>query len=515
MDQPFSVGRTGVELTAALERAEGVPDAETPFRILLIGDVTGRANRGLVGWAAGERKPVQVDRDSLDAAIRRFAPELRLDVPAAGAAALAIKFETLDDFHPDRLFDRLDVFQALRTLRERLHNRDRFEAAAAEVRSWVTPAARAVPPARAPRPPVLEISEGEQMVRELLEGRGRQAPERAPRSGGEWDAFLQQIVAPYIVAREDPQQAELVSAVDRATGALMRAVLHHPAFQGLEAMWRAADFVVRRLETGPDLQLWLLDACKAELAAAFTDGSDPRSSWIHHVLVERTVGTPGGVPWAILIGNYTFETSQEDLTILSAMAGLAHAAGAPFVAAASARLLGCESLEHTPDPDDWRRRDEADTKRWTELRRSPNAAYVGLALPRFLLRLPYGREGERLEAFDFEELPDGESHDAYLWGNPAFGCACLLGRVFREYGWGLRPGAVQEIESLPIYVYEEDGERRVKPCAEVLLTLRAAEIILERGLMPLLSFRDRDVVRLARFQSIRDPLTPLAGRWSV
>ena len=73
---------------------------------------------------------------------------------------------------------------------------------------------------------------------------------------------------------------------------------------------------------------------------------------------------------------------------------------------------------------------------------------------------------------------------------------------------------MQEIDNLPIYVFKEDGERRVKPCAEVLLTLSAAEIILDRGLMPLLSFRDRDVVRLARFQSIRDPLTVLAGRWS-
>ena len=218
-------------------------------------------------------------------------------MPAAGAAALGIKFEALNDFHPDRLFDRLDAFQALRTLRERLHNRDSFETAATEVRSWVAPAVRAVPPARGPKPPDTELSEGEQVVRELLEGQGRRAPERAPRGGGDWEAFLQQIVAPYIVAREDPQQAELISAVDRATGALMRAVLHHPAFQGLEAAWRAVDFLVRRLETGTDLQLWLLDACKAELTAAFTDGSDLRSSWIHRVLVERTVGTPG-VPWA-------------------------------------------------------------------------------------------------------------------------------------------------------------------------------------------------------------------------
>jgi type VI secretion system protein ImpC len=95
------------------------------------------------------------------------------------------------------------------------------------------------------------------------------------------------------------------------------------------------------------------------------------------------------------------------------------------------------------------------------------------------------------------------------------GCAVLLGQAFSEHGWAFRPGAVQEIDGLPLYVYEDGRERRVKPCAEVLLTLRAAEIVLDHGLMPLLSLRDRDVVRLARFQSIRDPLTPLAGRWSA
>src|SRR5437016_6154250 len=131
----------------------------------------------------------------------------------------------------------------------------------------------------------------------------------------------------------------------------MRAILHDPGFQSVEAAWRAVDFLVRRLETRADLQVWLLDASKAELTAAFTDGSDLRSSWIHHVLVERTVGTPGGIPWAVLIGNYTFETSPDDLPILSAMARLAQAAGAPFVAAASARVLGCEarSEEHTSE----------------------------------------------------------------------------------------------------------------------------------------------------------------------
>src|SRR3972149_3832494 len=99
-----------------------------------------------------------------------------------------------------------------------------------------------------------------------------------------------------------------------------------------------------------------------------------------------------------------------------------------------------------------------------------------------------------------------------LSSNPAFGCVYLIAQAFSQDGWDLRPGAVQEIENLPLHVYKERGESRIPPCAEVLLTERAAEMILDKGFMPLLSFRNRDTIRLARFQSLTAPPSPLAGR---
>ena len=117
------------------------------------------------------------------------------------------------------------------------------------------------------------------------------------------------------------------------------------------------------------------------------------------------------------------------------------------------------------------------------------------------------------EAFDFEEMPGEPVHTHYLWGNPALACACLLGQGFSESGWELRPGIVQEIGGLPIHVYRSGDERKATPCAEVVLTERAAGAILERGVMPLLSFKGRDTIRLARFQSLAEPPTRLAGRW--
>src|SRR5262249_24352201 len=150
-------------------------------------------------------------------------------------------------------------------------------------------------------------------------------------------------------------------------------------------------------------------------------------------------------------------------------------------------LLGCPSLARAPDPADWQPLDAQEARDWQALRQSPDARYVGLALPRFLLRLPYGKDASSVEHFGFEGMPPGAPHEAYPWGSPAVACAWLLAEAFSRSGPDMRPGEVQEIDGLPVHVYQEEGERRVKPCAEVVLGMRAAEAILERGLMPLLS----------------------------
>jgi type VI secretion system protein ImpC len=306
----------------------------------------------------------------------------------------------------------------------------------------------------------------------------------------------------------------LVAAVDTAIAELMRAILHHPDFQAIEAAWRALYFLVSRLETDEQLKLYLLDISKAELAADLSEAEDLRLTSLYRLLVEETVETPGGEPWAVVGGNYTFDHTRDDAALLGAIAQIAYHAGTPFIAAAHAHLLGCESLAETPDPDDWERPTDAEaTQVWEALRKLPEASYLGLALPRFLLRLPYGAETDPTERFDFEEMSREPEHDHYLWGNPAFACVYLLTQVFTHYGWDLRPGVILDIEGLPLHLYKAQGETRVKPCAEVVLTDRAAETILDKGLMPLLSFRNQDKIQLARFQSIADPLTHLAGRW--
>ena len=155
-----------------------------------------------------------------------------------------------------------------------------------------------------------------------------------------------------------------------------------------------------------------------------------------------------------------------------------------------------------------------DNDAWNMLRHLPEAEYLGLVTSRLLLRLPYGKNTDPAELFDFEEMPI-PVYDQYLWGNPAFACACLIGEAFSVSGWEFRPGMVQDIENLPLHVYKTEGESHVTPCTGTLLTEDAVEAIMDMGLMPLISFKAKDMVRLARFQSVADPSALLAGSWKM
>jgi type VI secretion system protein ImpC len=275
----------------------------------------------------------------------------------------------------------------------------------------------------------------------------------------------------------------------------MRAVLHDQRFQALEAAWRALGFVVRGADTGTDLKIYILNLPKEKLAADLLPAADLRETALYRVLVEETVKTPGAEPWAFLAGNYSFGPESEDVELLGRMALLAASAGSPIVARADAALLGSPQ----------------ELAAWSELRKIPESRYVGLALPGFLLRLPYGKETSPVDGFAFEEADPELKHGEYLWGNPAFACAFLVAEAFSASGWDMRAGDALDIADLPAFVYKKDGETVMKPCAEVLMTESQAEALMERGLIPLLSMKDSDRVHVAGFRSITGQSLP--GRW--
>jgi len=440
------------------------PEPDTPFRILVAGDFSGGSGRA--------RRPIEVDRDNFDDVMARIAPALQLPF---GRTEAAIQFRQLDDFHPDRLFESLPPFQALRALRRRLADDSTFREAAAQL----------LPP-EAPNPPEAASPAGSDVLRAMM-GEAPRAPAAAPARGADWDRLLSEMVSKYTEPKPDPRQPDLIARTDAAITGEMRTLLRHPAFQSLEAAWRGLYFLVRRLETGEDLKVFLLDLPPEELLTAAGLGA------LRRVAVHEGAGTIGAAPWAVIAGLYSF--SGEHAGVLAQIASIARSAGAPFLSGLGASVVGLKSV-------------------FEELRRCPEARWVGLAMPRFLLRLPYGKDTDSTEGFAFEEMPDPVEHERYLWGNPAIACACLLGESFSRFGWELRPGVLRDIDGLPLHVYQSEGEKRLKPCAEILMTEEAAELLIGRGFIPLATIKDTDRVRVVRFQSIASPSAPLAGRWA-
>ena len=473
------------------------------FRIALIGDFSGRASRGVVqtGKDIAARRPLRVDRDTLDDAVARVAPTLVLRFGTSDEDS-AITFSSLDDFHPDRLYDRLPRFRALR---------DALALADASTELTRSVATRGPPTTLATPSGILDAILGAAPAPP-----GGEALARTPsgatlqtRNDGGLSEFVQKALAPHLVASPDPSQAERRAQVDAAITSEMRALLHHPHFQALEAMWRGVAEVVRRLDTDANLQLYLIDVSRDELAADLAAGVE--ASGFYRLLVDGSVGMPGTPAWAVLAGLFSLGGDEAELSLLAELGAIAGDARAPFVAGASPVLAGATSIAASPDPDDWI---EATPRGWTALRASTVGSHIGLALPRILLRMPYGERTDACELFAFEEFAPGirPEHDSYLWGSGSLAVALLLGEAFSETGWTLRPG--HEISGLPLHVYRDDGEVVATPCAEIVLSERIAARLQDRGLTPVLSVRDTGAVVLPVLRSIADPPARLAGRWT-
>ncbi len=479
------------------------PTPETPFRILILGDLDGRTSRNLTQpWS--DRRPVPVDLDSLEPVLKRLHAEMQLG--GSGPSPISLAVSEPDDFHPDRLYERMELFTSLRATRKRLLDPATFAVAAAEVRAWGGPGPTAAPdviPAAKPAPPAgSPARETDSNTLERLLGH---APAPSPVPSNVAAELIRKAVAPHIVAAPSADRPVLLAAVDAAAAELMRGVLHDPAFQALESTWRGLDFLVHRLDLNESLTVSLLNLSRAELLADLMSVEDLQQSALFRILVEATVQSPGAEPWALVLGLYNFDQSAPDRDLLERLAKLAQAAGAPFVAAAGAALR--QTVVQNPD------QLMAD-KAWMSLRTCPAAASLGLIGPRFLLRLPYGRATDAISAFDFEEITGQPVTGDYLWGNPALALGVLLGQMFAETGWDMCPGGSLELGDLPVHSWKAGTESQMTPCAEVWLKDAAAERLLEHGVMPLQSIQGKDASRLARVQSFHQPLCALAGRWT-
>jgi predicted component of type VI protein secretion system len=496
----FNFGRMANEGVAARRLSE------EPFRIALLGDFSGRAHRGerRIGDELVRLKPLQLDADTLDTLIQRFGTRLQLSIGTGrNGGTVELNPRSLDDLHPDALFDSLPLFAELALLRKRLSQPGTFAAAADEVQQWASAAGAPGVAVPAPAPARSDAVRTDGGVIDFVALLGLPALVRPPSP---IDALIREVVQRHLraVERAAPDAPELIAAVDGALSASMREVLHHPDFQGLEGAWRSLDFIMRRVETDPSLQVLVYDISAAEFAADLGATDELEKTGLYRLLVEQPGPDSRPGTLSALVGHFSFAMTAPHAELLGRIGAIAAQAGAPFISAVDHRSLALGT--DTPDP--------AVAKAWQTLRRLPAAQYLALATPGFLLRQPYGKRSDAIERFNFEEFDPRQAPTSLLWGNPAVLATVLLGQHVSDAGPDAAPSRQLHVDNLPLCWWTDaDGDAVANPCTEVLLTDTLVDKVQTLGFIPVLQRQGGAEVRLGGFVSLGG--TPLAGRWTV
>mgnify|MGYP002640236159 CR=1 FL=1 len=485
---------------------------DNPFCIALMGGVSAR-HGDTEKTPMGDREFIEIDRYNYDDILASKNLRLSLSLDQGNDVTIDVPLNSLKDFHPDKLYKNVTAFDQLRDLRERLNNPATFKQAMQEIglkEDEVFAQQTSVQSEKMQPESNTELSQ-ESTTGSLLDtilGGGevtashRAEAERATVQESKTlvDGFIQQLVANKSkTLTRYARQNDMVATIDESISFQMRSLIHHPKFQALEAAWRALHFLVKRIPVNKKVKLYLIDINRSDLASDLNVDDVTQS----HLYKKFCDNSAGDINWNLIIADYQFGADIDDILELSQMGVIAHQAGAQFIAGANESLVGCRSFAETPKVDHWQLEDSQTViEAWTLLRKSQVALSISLALPRFILRAPYGKKSTPVKSFAFEEMSQSPEHEAYLWGNSAFLKAEQISRAFIQSGWNLQYNKVMDTEDLPVHYYEKAGQTIVKPCAEIPLTDTGASKMIAQGLIPLWSVKNSDRVHSGDFHSI-------------
>jgi len=475
---------------------------EEPLRILFLAGLSGRDSTD------PDFKPHRVSYETFETTIRSLAPEASVNIDAPLTINEMITFSSIDDFHPDSLARSLSIFRTLNILGDRLGDpstRDEALTQIGELIGTSVPAAPQEEPLVASEPQGDGEGEGEGDMMERLLGSSAGASQRS-RAQEKVETFIQgvigeaQIEMPSVTADVGHQQiVELMAAT-------MRAVLVAEPLRSLERSWRSVEWLIHRLDNEA-VEIHVVDLSKVDLSAHLSGHAEQLDrSALHRLFCEP----PSGDSWDLFVGDYSFSLDAGDLVLLTTLGAIAGQAGAPFLAHGDLSLCGCQSLEQLDTPWDWQLPEDELGELWSEVRSHPASQWVGLATPRILLRQPYGPDSDPIDAFDFRELPPNPQPERFLWGNPAIGCAYVIGRAHADELDFSGTGDL-EVEDLPAVLYDDRTGQALQPPVEALISERAMNGIQSAGLIPMLGRRDGNSVRCPDLTAVSSKLTRFIG----
>jgi type VI secretion system protein ImpC len=304
----------------------------------------------------------------------------------------------------------------------------------------------------------------------------------------------------------------MIAAIDRKLSEQMNKILHHADFQQIESAWRGLHYLVNNTETDEMLKIRVLNISKKDLHKTLKKfkGTAWDQSPIFKKMYEEEYGQFGGEPFGCLVGDYYFDHSPTDVELLREMSQNAAAAHCPFLAAAGPTVMQMESWQELSNPRDLTKIFQTpEYAAWRSLRESEDSRYVGLAMPRFLARRPYGAKSDPVEDFDFEEDVEGTDHSRYVWANSAYAMATNITRAFKMYGWCTRIRGIESggaVENLPTHTFPtDDGGVDMKCPTEIAISDRREAELAKNGFMPLIHKKNSDFAAFIGAQSLQKP----------
>ncbi|MHC5056094.1 MAG: type VI secretion system contractile sheath large subunit [Planctomycetota bacterium] len=357
----------------------------------------------------------------------------------------------------------------------------------------------------------IEAGEFESLLKKAFKPKSDQAKDAVTKAVA---TLAEQALAETALVSDDAIKSieGIIAEIDRKLTEQVNLIMHHADFTKLEGTWRGLSHLVNNTETDEMLRIRVMNISKKDLGKTLKKfkGSSWDQSPLFKTLYEEEYGTPGGMPYGCLIGDYEFDHGPQDIEVLSGMAQIAAASHSPFISAANPSLMNMDSWQQLGDPRDLGKLfTTAEYAAWRSLRESEDSKYLALTMPRFLSRIPYDPKNNPVDEFDFEEDTAGSAHDRFVWSNSAYAMGTNITRSFKNFGWcstirGAESGGM--VEGLPLHTFPtDDGGVDMKCPTEIAITDRREAELAKCGMMPLSHWKNTDYAVFVGAQSLNKP----------
>ncbi|MBJ7554753.1 type VI secretion system contractile sheath large subunit [Marinomonas spartinae] len=297
---------------------------------------------------------------------------------------------------------------------------------------------------------------------------------------------------------------QVITDIDAKLCQQINIIIHEEKFKKLESGWRSLFWLLSQAEQMDNerkVKIKLLNCNWMTLSRDVSKAIDFDQSAFFKLVYQSEFDHPGGEPFGVVIGNYEITNTQSngslynDIATLKEISKTAAAAFSPFVCAGDSSLFGVDAFSELGHAYDlFSQFEQPEYINWRSFRSMEESRFVGLTLPRVLVRSPYLNNGKRSESFYFVENIRDSDKDM-LWGNAAFPFVSTLIRAYCSSGWfghirGMDPGKISKGMVTGIakdYFKNDSYQKEGKPPVDLIVTTKLEKELSELGFIPVSS----------------------------